>query len=470
MAGASLIFEYQWRAFWRRAVRTRRAEFYVPVVALLATMAAVVLRDHGSRAAGELAARQTASMDRLLLALCLLWLVVVNENLHVSLSSDRLRRFPLDVHSLLALRLYSLFMSPITWLAALVSLPGLSPMLSAAHPLLGMLAALCVFALAIGAGVSVSHAAGIARSRRRLLVGAASFAAVAVVFALATSVTTVAVAATPSAIAVPWAILLVSAVAVWSLVRWSFVQRLHGATSEHTARRATSIARFPGRLAPLVQKEQRALRRALKLWAGLLLVVAASAVSLSASRSSTFRQTILVIVCVLNANVTLNCLGLERPAALTRYLILPTSGRDVLVAKNIALMLAVAVQFALLLATGAWQSGVLQLVADSVVAIVLVLAHLACGNVVSVFQPYRTEPHRFGSGGDLVTVLASLLLASIPGAAVIGLLRSDLPDFPARALAIAAIVLLTMAAYVISLRYAGRNLEQRIESIRARLA
>jgi hypothetical protein len=283
-------------------------------------------------------------------------------------------------------------------------------------------------------------------------------------------VTTVAVAATPSAIAVPWAILLVSAVAVWSLVRWSFVQRLRGATSEHTARRATSIARFPGRLGPLVQKEQRALRKTLKLWAGLLLVVAASAVSLSASRSSTFRQTILVIVCVLNANVTLNCLGLERPAGLTRYLILPTSGRDVLLAKNIALMLVAGVQFALLLATGAWQSGVLELGADSVVAIVLVLAHLACGNIVSVFQPYRTDPHGFGSGGDLVTALASLLVASIPGAAVIELLRPDFPDFPLKTSAIAAIALLTIAAYFVSLRYAGRSLEQRIETIRARLA
>src|SRR5262249_58618347 len=149
-------------------------------------MAAVLLRDHLSPAARELAAHQTASMAKLLLALCLLWLVVVNENLHVSLSSDRLRRFPLDVRSLLALRLYSLFMSPIAWLAALVSLRGLSPMLSAAHPLLGILAALCVFALAIGVGVSVSHAAGIAGPGRRLFAGVASVAAVAVVFSLAT--------------------------------------------------------------------------------------------------------------------------------------------------------------------------------------------------------------------------------------------------------------------------------------------
>ena len=89
MAGASLIFEYQWRAFWRRFVRTKRADFYVPALALLGTMAAVLLRDHLSPAARELAAHQTASMDRLLLVLCLLWLLVVNENASQSMNGDR---------------------------------------------------------------------------------------------------------------------------------------------------------------------------------------------------------------------------------------------------------------------------------------------------------------------------------------------------------------------------------------------
>ena len=141
-----------------------------------------------------------------------------------------------------------------------------------------------------------------------------------------TLVTTVAVATIPYAMAVPVATLLVSGAAVWYLIRWSFVRSLYGGTSERTARRATSIARLPGRLGPLVQKEQRSVRSVLDLWMGLLLVLAAAALSLSASRSSTFRQTIFVIVCALNANVTLNCLGRDRPAGLTRYLILPIRG------------------------------------------------------------------------------------------------------------------------------------------------
>ena len=299
MAGASLIFRYQWRAFWRRVLRTGRLKFYLTVLTLLGWMTAVALPDSLSRAAGELAAGQTASMDRLLLVLCLLWLVVLGEDLNVSLSSDRLRRFPLDVRSLLALRLFSLFLSPIAWLATIVSLIGLSPLLSAPHPLLGSLAAFFFFALTIGVGMSVSQPLGIARWRR-LLVAVAALGAVAVASRClgvsrrqtadcglmavnpATLVTTVAVATTPYAMAVPVATLLVSGAAAWYVFLWSFRRSLHAETSERTARRATSIARLPGRLGPLVHKEQRSVSRVLDLWMGLLLVLAAAALALAA--------------------------------------------------------------------------------------------------------------------------------------------------------------------------------------------
>ena len=479
------MFRYQWLAFWRRALRTGRVKFYLTVLMLLVWITVVALPDSLSRAAGELAAGQTASMDTLVLVLCLLWLVVLGEDLNVSLSSDRLRRFPLDVRSLLGLRLLSLFLSPIAWLATVVSLLGLSPLLSAPHPVLGGLAALLFFALAIGVGMSVSQSTAIARWRKRLLVPVAAFGVLAVPFALssvqsgakllsaslmaanpAILVTSVAVATTPSAMAGPLATLLASGAAVWYLLLWSFRRGLHGGRSERTARRATSIARLPGRLGPLVQKEQRSLRRVSDFWMGLLLVLAAAALALAASMSSTYRQTIFVIVCALNVNVTLNCLGLDRPAGLTRYLILPVRGKDLFLAKNAAVMVVVVVQLIPLLAVGAWQSGFVQLGAETMVASVLIVAHLAWGNVVSVFEPRRSEPYKFASPGELVTTLVSILIGSIPGVAMIVMLR-----FESRvtALAIAGIVLLTVAAYYGSLQYAGRSFERRIEIISSRL-
>lgn len=486
MAGASLIFRYQWRSFWRRALRTGRVKFYLTVLTLLGWMMAVTLPDSLSQAAGELSADQTASMDRLLLVLCLFWLVVLGEDLHVSLSSDRLRRFPLGVRSLLALRLSSVFLSPIAWLATIVSLIALSPLLSAPHPLLGVLSAFLFFALTIGVGMSVSQRLDIARRRKRLLDAGLALSAVAVAFALpvvdydagplieslgaanpATLVTTVAVATTPYAMFVPVATLLISGGAVWHLFLRSFQRSLRGGHTERTALRATSIARLPGRLGPLVQKELRSFIKVLDLWMGLLLVQAAAALSLSASLPSIFRQTIFVIVCALNANVTINGLGLDRPAGLTRHRILPIRGRDLFLAKNVAVMVVVALQLVLLLAIGVWQSGFMQFGLEMVVAIVLVAAHLAWGNVVSVLEPRRMEPHRFASAGDPLTVLISVLIGSAPGVAVIVLLRSD---SPVAALAIVAIVFATLAAYYGSLRYAGRTFERRIEIISRRLA
>ena len=394
------MFRYQWRAFWRRALRTGRVKFYLTVLAVVGWMTALSLPAALSRAAGELAAGETTSMRRLLLGLCLMWLFVLGEDLNVSLSSDRLRRFPVDARSLLTLKLLSRFLSPLAWMATIVSLVGLSPLLSARHPLLGILSALFVLALTIGVGMVVSQTFG----------------------------------------------------------RWRWGRR---------ARRATSIARLPGRLGPLVQKEQRAVSSVLDLWMVLLLSLPAAALSFFASFSSTSRQAMLVIVCALNANATLNCLGLDRPAGLTRYLILPLRGKDLFLAKNVALTVAVALQLMLLLAVGAWQSGARQLGADMLVAFVLLLSHLAWGNVVSVFEPRRTEPYRFMSSADPVTMLVSVLIGSASGVAVMLLLRSDSRLAP---LAIAGIVLVTMAAYYGSLRYAGGAFERRIEIISERLA
>ena len=485
MAGASLILPYQWRAFWRRVLRTGRVKFYISVLVLLGWISARALPDSLSRAASELAAGQTASMNGLLLVLGLLWCVVFGENLNVSLTSDRLRRFPIDVRSLLALKLSSYFLSPTAWLATIVSVVGLFPLLSARHPLLGSLAAILFFVLTIGIGVIASQLLDVARGRRRLRIAAAAFGAAVLAFALAaawhdagslnarvaaanpaTLVTTVAVATTSSTMFIPVTTLLVSGAIVWSLLLWSFVRSLYGEATEQIARRSTSIAWLPGRLGPLVQKEQRSVRTVLDLWMGFLPVLAAAALSLSISLSSTVRQAIFVIVCIMNANVTLNCLGLDRPAGLTRYLILPIRGSDLFLAKNVAMAIIVALQLTLLLAIGAWQSGVMQLGADIVVAIVVLLAHLAWGNVVSVFEPRRTEPHRFSSGSDLVTTIMSALIGSAPGIAVMVLLQSD---SPATMLSIAAIVLLTMAAYYGSLRYAGSSFERRIELISRRL-
>jgi hypothetical protein len=164
--------------------------------------------------------------------------------------------------------------------------------------------------------------------------------------------------------------------------------------------------------------------------------------------------------------VTSNCLGLDRPAGLTRYFIFPLRGRELLLAKNMGFAGAVAVQVAPLLVIGVWRGGGAELGAALIVAGVSLLGHLAWSNVVSVFEPRRAEPYGFEPGTDPVTALVSTVVGGAPGAAVIVLLSSALP---LAALAIAAIVLGTMAWYYRSLGYAGASLERRFEIICRRL-
>ena len=110
---------------------------------------------------------------------------------------------------------------------------------------------------------------------------------------------------------------------------------------------------FPGRFGGLVRKEQHYFRKLLDLWPGLLLVLAISVASLFGSPPPVVRQAIIVIVFVMNTNVIMNCFGLDTPAELNRYAILPLRGREVLLVKNLGLAVIVAAQLALLILTAA---------------------------------------------------------------------------------------------------------------------
>jgi hypothetical protein len=464
MAGVSLTLRYQWRAFWRQIVRRRRIQFYLTVLALGGGFIVFALPALLSRASGELAAGQDAPMTQLLMWLCLLWLAVLGESRDVSLSSERLRRFPLDVRSLIAIRVLSMYVSPIVWMVMFVSLLCLFPFLSAPHPLLGSLCAVILCALTIGLGMSISALVA-ARSMAAFVVAASALGiAAANPAALAT---TAATATSPFEMAMPFGTLTLAGAGVWSLLRWSFPRSLDVSVTRRRARRSTRVARLPGRLGPLVEKEYRSALRIPDLWMGLLPVLAGTALSLSPLGSSTLRLWVIALVCALNLNVTSNCLGLERPAGLARYLIFPIRGRELLLANNAGRAAALAVQLALLMAVGAWKGSPAELGSEVMVAGVSLLGHFAWGNIVSVFEPRRAEPYRFAQGPDPITALVSAVFGGTQGVAVIVLLRSD---SPLAALAIAAIVLFTMACYYGSLRIAGASFERRIEIISRRLA
>jgi len=483
VAGVAITLRYEWRGFRRRMLRRRQVRFYLTVLTLGGAFMTFTLPALLSQASGELAAGQTASIHRLLIGLCVLWLAVLSEGRDGNVTSQRLRRFPLDVPSLIAIRLLSLWFSPIVWMATIASVMSLSPFLSARHPLLGSLCAVLLFAATVGLGMSVSALpTSLSTGIVVAVVGIASF-----VSGLATVsddwasyvrtglaminpgalVTTGAMAVTPFEVVIPLGTLALGGATVWWVFLWAFPRSLEAKGTRPSARRSRRVTWLPGRFGPLIQKEHRSVITILDLWMGVLPVLAATALSFSALGSATLRLSALVITCALNVNVTSNCLGLDRPAGLTRYLIFPLRGRDLLLAKNMGLAGAVAVQVAPLLVVGIWKGGVAELGAALIVAGVSLLGHLAWGNIVSVFEPRRAEPYGFVQGTDLVTTVVSMVLGGAPGVAVIMLLLSA---SPLAALAIAAIVLGTMASYYRSLGYAGASLERRFEIISRQLA
>lgn len=486
MARVALTLRYQWRGFWRRIRRRDQVRSHLIVLALGGWFIAFRLPALLSAASKALAAGQTMSTQQVLIGLCLVWLAVLAEGRDHRLTSEFLRRFPLDVSSLIAIRVLSLWLSPIVWMATMASLLSLIPFLSARHPLLGMLATLFLYAITVGLGMSAS-ALRVVYSTGVAVAAAATLGIAAVLVGLALAqhgfasdlraglvminpaalATTAAMATTPVDLAMPLGILILASAVVWSVLRWAFPRSLGIGVTQASVRRSRLAAWLPGRLGPLAQKEYRSVLRMPDLWLGLLPVVVATVYSFTALTSPMLRLSAIALTCALNGNLTMNSFGLDRPAALTRYLILPIRGRDLLLAKNVGLAGALAMQITPLLAIGAWQGGGRELVSALNVGIASLLGHLAWGNVVSVFAPRRAEPYRSVQGSDPVTALFSMTLGALPGLGVIALRLSASPLAP---FGIAAIVLGAMAWYYGSLVFAGVSFERRVEIISRRLA
>jgi hypothetical protein len=85
---------------------------------------------------------------------------------------------------------------------------------------------------------------------------------------------------------------------------------------------------------------------------------------------------------------------------------------------------------------------------------------------VSVGAPFKMQFYRFAASGAPLTVSAGVTIGSAPGVLVLFLLHSE---SPLAAPAIAVMLLLVMAVYLVSLHYAGRSFEHQRQIIAERL-
>jgi hypothetical protein len=160
---------------------------------------------------------------------------------------------------------------------------------------------------------------------------------------------------------------------------------------------------------------------------------------------------------------------MDTTTELNRYSIFPLRGKDVILVKNLGLTVIVAAQLALLILTAAWRSGPMEAGAEMIEATVLLLSHLAWGNIASVEAPFKMLFYRFSSSNAPITALLGVSIGSVPGVGVMVLfLRRS--GSPLSALGIPVILLLVVAAYLASLHYAGRSFEDRRQIIGERLS
>jgi hypothetical protein len=152
---------------------------------------------------------------------------------------------------------------------------------------------------------------------------------------------------------------------------------------------------------------------------------------------------------------------------LNRYAILPLRGKEVLLIKNLGLTVIVAMQLTLLILIAVWRSGPLEAGVEVLVAAILLLTHLGWGNLVSVTSPFKMEFYRFASNGAPLTAMAGATIGSAPAVIVLFLRQSDSPW---SATAIVGALLLSLAAYLLSLHHAGRGFERRRHIIGERLS
>jgi hypothetical protein len=123
--------------------------------------------------------------------------------------------------------------------------------------------------------------------------------------------------------------------------------------------------------------------------------------------------------------------------------------------------------FVMLLPLTYWKLGPRVSVLGLMELIVVGLAYLACGNWMSVRQPFKMLFYRFTSGGSPVDVVMGVIFGSVPAAVTVYLLyHEDSGAF----WKIALMMLLCLALYFFSLSRWARVLEEQRETIRRALS
>lgn len=523
---ASVFAPYQWRAQWRD-LRQRGAWRGANVATVIAMGLVGLLAQIGLSAlalaeiaAGEQAtglALAEAGLTGVLIAWILLPVLVHSiAGGGAGILVRRLTQFPLSTPQIFAVGMVNTLIQPIYWVLILTSLLALAPLALAPRAGLAVAAGLLyvvavavlswALSLAVGAVLSSRRGREIALTITAVLLfgfialSAGDFANEAgrVTYTLAGHEVLLLTADAQSGLLLDvgrwmpaacvgaaargentgWTLLalaVVTAVGIW--LSLASLRRLISQPAESLGRtrsRTTAINGLPGLPATIgvpAMKEVRYLLRTLDTM--LAFAFAAIAAIWILIRPGEARHVLILCLPFIVFNeiaMPLNVFGLDGKAV-DRYRLLPLSGAQVVLGKNLAFMLVVLLEFTLPVLAGAWRVGVVFTAAALCASLAASCLVMAWGNQVSVRSPAPRAFFNFDSkeqAGGVISILGTTLLWLVP----------LLVGFVARAfggqvsLLVAEFLLLLAAAglYAATLPGAGRAFDSRADEMRTRLA
>lgn len=470
------IIRYQWRAYFRRFSRARSLTagnqgITLIIIAVLFFKWVSLL---GS-AAAALSSGDTGLFQALLTAVLLAWLFLPVSTAPSGVPLHGLLHLPLSLKALFAIRIASLVITPYSWIAVAASLAIGYPLAHAVSPWTGMAAALLLVTLSGLLGVTLAHLISISMWRRLLILLLLLLASAAFLLSPENGGRLLRVIRFPIDLVTAAAIGRNQVVAIGLLVvmnlvsvvaaLWSLRVHLQSTPSRRFRRKTNSILfRLPTAVGSLAAKDVRYFRTLLDPYFGVLVsALGCFYLATSDSPSAPIAWIFTLIVFVPNSPLAFNSFGLDSPAALERYALMPTTGETVVRAKNVAFVILCTLQIAPIILLTCGRLGLSAGTLGLVLATATAAAYLTWGNWMSLSLPSKMHPYRFSpTTGALPELMAGIFFGSLPGVLGFLALRSNglHPIWLAALLLVPFVLLYVMG----SVRY-GRRFDRQRERI-----
>jgi len=476
----TLLVKFQWRAYWRRFKTTGYlTRNNVGILVLLGGLGVSRYFQQLPFVAEQLARQVTTRYETLLVMVFLACLLAVMAETRRSISARDLLSFPLSALEHYGFRFASVFISPVSWAIIAGGLALTYPISKSAHPLTGTIALVLYLLLALLTALTVTDVLS-SRTGRRIVI------ALTMVLSAAFGVSRVLGPTFLDSVSRWLPAYLTASVVVsssgWQLVvslafmtivmfccSWFAFRMALFAQQHRRMQRAPWLPSVdvPGKFVGLLRKDCRYSFRLLDLYLALPVLIFFNIYLASNTTSSSLAFWIFVNLLLLPClSLAFNSFGLENSFGLDRYALLPLSGRETLLSKNLSFALVVLSLFALTLPVAIWRVGAASTASGLLILILITLAYLSYGNWLTVYQPFKIPFYRFASGGSPFDALLGIVVGSLPGIIAVYFLRDENLF---GVLKVGVMLALLLFIYLFSLKWSARALERRWDSIRVAL-